>query len=267
MINRSLTFVLCMIIFLITPAIFSQSDIDKESLISQILSVDKIQRDSVQSVVFDAEYIEGEMKDGEFVEKVRFDKKIYVRYLPDTSFYHEEFLAYYKEGEKQEQNKLEDAAKERMEKKEKRKGRDISYSMLKPFTDEYDSLYSIVYNGIANDTIDGYVCHHFKVTANEESDELINGDFYFDSESFHLVHVDFSPAKLVKKTMFKLKEMNMSISYRPNDQNLWFPSQFDVSGKGKAMFFIGVKFAGTEYYRNPQENLMIDDKFEVLDGK
>ena len=57
----------------------------------------------------------------------------------------------------------------------------------------------------------------------------------------------------------------MSILFGPDENGFWFPRKFDVAGKGKAMFFIGVKFAGTEYYRNPILNSNIDDKFEVKD--
>jgi len=81
------------------------------------------------------------------------------------------------------------------------------------------------------------------------------------------VKVDFSPARLVKKTFFKLKEMNMSIVYGPTEDGFWLPRQFEIEGKGKAMFFIGVKFSGVEYYRNPVINSGIDDQiFEEENG-
>ena len=246
------------LLVLTIPNLSAQNGSEKDGLIKQILMVEQHQREQVHSVMFDAEYIEGEDKDGEFIEKVRFDKKISVKYLEDTALFHEEFLAFYKEGELQDEGKLSDEAKDRKDKKEKRKAKDISYSMLEPFHDT--ALYNIDYLGIANDSIEGYICHHFKVEAKEEDPDLINGDFYFDSESFQLVRVDFRPAKLVKKMMFKMKEFDMSILFAPTDENFWFPKQFDIAGKGKAMFFIGVKFAGTEYYRNPQVNVEIPDE-------
>ena len=61
--------------------------------------------------------------------------------------------------------------------------------------------------------------------------------------------------------MFKMKKLNMTIIYKEFENNLWFPKQFEIAGKGKAMFFIGVNFAGTEYYRNPLINQDIDTKF------
>lgn len=247
----------------------SQPDegIDPEALIERILMVDLSQRQRISDIVFDAEYIEGEEKDGEFQEKVRFVKKIYLKCLADTNLYHEEYLEYYKDGELKSEKDLLSEARDRTEKKRKRNTKDISFSMLEPFSEEYRPLYDIVYRGVVDDVVDGYICHHFQVTAREEVDSLINGDFYFEPEAFNLVRVDFSPAKLVKKTMFRLKEMSMSIRYGPTPEGFWLPRQFDIEGKGKAMFFIGVNFAGTEYYRNPIVNAGVDDEiFEVIDG-
>ena len=140
--------------------------------------------------------------------------------------------------------------------------------MLEPFTGENREIYEINYLGVVDDIEDNFICHHFRVTSKEEEDTYINGDYYFEAESFHLVRVDFSPAKLVKKAMFKLKDMKMSIIYGPTPEGYWLPRQFDIKGKGKAMFFIGVNFSGTEYYRNPVINSGIADEiFEVKDGQ
>ncbi|UCD64728.1 MAG: hypothetical protein JSW34_04640 [Candidatus Zixiibacteriota bacterium] len=249
--------------------VWAQPDqsIDPEALIERILMVDESQRRQIADIVYDAEYIEGEEKDGEFKEKVRFVKKIYVKYLPDTTLFFEEFIEYYKEGELKSDDDLRKEAKDRKEKKRKRRARDISYSMIEPFYPDHRQTYDIEYLGVADDRIEGRVCHHFEVSALEESDSLINGDYYFEAESFNLVRVDFSPAKLAGSTWFKLKDLSMSITYGPTADRHWLPRQFDVEGKGKAMFFFGVKFAGTEYYRNPVVNGGIeDDVFEVTDG-
>jgi hypothetical protein len=119
---------------------------------------------------------------------------------------------------------------------------------------------------VAEEKIDGHVCHQFSVRAKEKQKDLINGDYYFEVESFHLVRVDFSPAELVKKTMFKLNRLDMSIQYEPTPDSIWLPRQFDIEGEGKAAFLFGVRFAGTEYYRNPRINSGIKaDIFEVND--
>ncbi|MBU0982795.1 MAG: hypothetical protein KKA42_02925 [candidate division Zixibacteria bacterium] len=239
--------------------------IEPESLIERILATDAEQRAKLHDVVFETELIEYEDgDDGDRGEKARFVKKVYVKYLADTAWFHEEYLEYYKEGEKQSDKDLQSEAKERREKKEKRKARDISHPMLRPFYPERRDLYDIVYKGVASEKIEGYSCHHFRVDAREESDSLIAGDFYFEAETFHLVRVDFSPAKLVKKTMFKLKQLDMSLTCRPSAYGFWLPAEFDVVGKGKAALFIGVSFNMTEYFTNPVINHGIDDSlFEV----
>ena len=218
----------------------TENGIDPDALIDRILLVEQRQCESIKDIVFDAEYIEGEEKDGEFREKVRFVKKVFVKYLADTALYHEDYLEYYKDGELKKDKDRDNEAKSRKEKKQKRKTRDISFS----------------------------ICHHFKVASIEEIEGRINGDFFFETETFNLVRVDFSPAKLVKKVMFRMKEMAMTISYGPTEDGYWLPHQFEISGKGKAMFFIGVKFAGVEYYRNPVVNGGIEDEiFEVKNGE
>ncbi len=256
-----------MLLFLLLAVSVSAADthggIDPEALIERVLAVDGEQRLEVRDVVFDAEYVEREADGEAYKDKVRFLKKVYVRYDEDTALFREDFLRYYKDGELKSEEDLRSEARDRKEKKRKRGGRDISVNMLKPFMPANRARYNIRYIGLAGGEVDGYVCHRFRVTAQEEIDSLINGDFYFEAASFHLVRVDFSPARLVKKTMFKLKELNLSIMYGPTRDGFWLPQQFDIQGKGKAALFIGVEFAGTEYYRNPEINVGLADSIFV----
>ncbi len=259
-----------MILGLVLPASAQDNGgIDPEALIARILGVEHKQREAVSDVVFDAEYVEGETgKDGEFIEKIRFVKKVYVKYLEDTALFHEKYLEYYKDGELQSREETAKEAANRLEKDKKRKRRNISYPMHMPFYPEVRDEYEITYEGVAEESINGYVCHHFKVASLKEDADHVNGDFYFEAESFHLVRVDFTPAKLVRKLMFRLKKLDMSVIYEPRPEGFWFPTQFDVEGSGKAAFFVGVKFAGSEYYRNPVVNGGIKDKiFEVDYGE
>jgi len=239
--------------------------IDPEALIERILAIDELQRSHLEDVTFSAEYIEREDKGDEGIrEKVRIVKKVYIKYFEDTAWFTEEYLEYYKDGELQSEEEMRKEAAERIEKQEKRKTRNVSYPMLRPFYPERRPLYAIEYLGVAENRIDDRICHQFRVTAEEPADSLINGDYFFEAETFHLVRVDFSPSKLVKKLMFKLNELNMSVLYGPTDEGYWLPRQFDIQGKGKAAFFLGVNFAGTEYYRSPVVNSGLDDSiFEV----
>jgi len=258
---RRLGLLLLLTVPVVVPLAAQENEgIDPEALIERILAVYHEQRAMVSDVTFDATYIEGKMEDKEgFVEKERFDKKIYLKYLPDTALYHEDFLAYYKDGELQEDKELQKAAQERIEKKEKRKAYDISYPMLKPFFPDQRQFYDIRYDGVAAEVIEDQVCHKFTVTAKEKLEGLIEGSYYFEAESFHLLRVDFKPAKLVKKMMFKLNQLDMSLLYGETADGVWLPQRFEVNGKGKAALFIGVSFAGREYYRNPIINSNLPD--------
>lgn len=251
-----------------TVAAEEVNGIDPEALIERILAVDQKQRDEIKDIIFEAEFLEGETNDeGEFVEKTRILKRIYLKYSADTTLIHEEFLNLFERGEEKSEKDRDNEAAKRLEKKRKRKTKDISYPMLSPFYPEHAADYEIVYKGVAEETIDGRVCHYFRVDAKKEDNTFLKGDYYFEAESFHLVRVDFSPAKLVKKVMFKLHSLNMSILYAPTKDGYWLPKQFDISGRGKAAFFFGVKFAGSEYYRNPIVNSGINDNvFEEEDG-
>ena len=257
-------------LLVLAPAVFqaeTQSGIDPEALITGILAVDSKQQSAITDLVFDAECVEGKIEgDGSFKEEERFLKRIYIKYLPDTAWYHEEYVEYYKNGELQDPSRRDKVASERLNKKKNRTTHDISYPILRPFYPDFRDHYDITYEGVAPEKINEYVCHYFRVRAKDKHKDLINGDYYFEAESFHLVRVDFSPAELMKKTMFRLNRLDMSIQYAPNQDGFWLPRQFDVEGKGKAALLFGVEFAGKEYYRNPRINSGINAEiFEVND--
>jgi hypothetical protein len=242
---------------------------NSDSLITRILSADAEQRKKLHDVVFDAEFVEGETKDDStFVEKTRFMKRIYLKYLPDTAWFHEDYVQYYKEGRLQSAEDRDKEAADRLEKKRKRGAMDISFPMLRPFTDKYRNLYEITYDGMTSTPGEQRQCHKFHVTALEPADTLINGDFYFETEGLHLAKVEFSPSKLTKRSMFKMSEMKISLTYEPLADGYWLPTKFHLSMRAKAMWLIGVKVAGSEEFRNPVVNGGIDDKiFEVNHDK
>jgi len=265
---RLLRFWPLLALLVVTPLISptAQDDaIETEALIERILAVEQQQRAQISDLILDTEFVEGELgDDGEFDEKIRLIKRVSILYHPDTTFFHTEYLEYYEYGELREPKDLEREAKDREEQARKRKAKNIAWPMLTPFYEEKRDDYSYSYLGVTDREIEGYTCYHIRVEANRKDDQLINGDFYFETDGFNLVRVDFSPAKLVKKAMFRLSELKLSIQFRPTPDGLWLPSQFDASGKGKAALFFGVEFASTERYRNPQINTGLTvDFFEV----
>jgi hypothetical protein len=257
--------VLLTLLWMVPAFAESPAGIDPRALIDQILLVDSTQRASLHDLVFQTERLDGEYGDkGEFKEKARWIKKTYIKYLPDTALFKEEPIEYYKEGKLQTADERDKEFATLEEKKKRRKGFDLSYHMIRPFLPKYRGLYEIKYLGVDPDKKADYVCHHFSVRANEEVDTLINGDYYFEADNFHLVRVEFEPAKLVKATMFKMNDLHMALEYAPGADGLWLPKEFTIRGKAKAMFFIGIQIAGREYYRSPVVNGGIKDElFEV----
>jgi hypothetical protein len=244
--------------------VLAQTDqaIDPDALIDHIISVEAQQREAISDISFDVEMIEWE---GDGNEKSRFVKKTYFKVNSDTTLMAEEYLEYYKEGELQSEDEMQKQVKERREKAQKRKANNVSFRAITPFLKSHRDAYKIDYVGLSRDQIEGHTCHHFHVEPLEASDTLISGDYYFDSESFNLARTEFSPSKLVKKLMFKLKELKITINYAPVGDNYWLPSRVDVVGKGKAAIFIGVNFATTEYYRNPVINQGVpEEAFEEI---
>lgn len=258
---RSLTIAaLIWIIACVGPVAQENSGIDPEALIDRIIAVDAASRSAIKDVTFEADLVGGrQKKNGELEGKERFTKMIYIKYLEDTALYYEEYLEYYKDDELQSAEKCADEGDKRIEKRRKRNTPNISDNMLKPFYPDKRDLYNINYLGVASGEIGGYVCHHFHVQPKEAAKGLIVGDFYFESESFHVVRIDYSPAKLVKKLMFRLKKLDMSVHYGPTADGFWLPRRFDIEGKGKAAIFFGVSFSGIEYYRNPVVNSGLED--------
>ena len=254
---RLLTVSLSIIFALLAGSSFSQQQtaIDADAIIQKVVEVEARQRAEIRDVIFDAEYIELEKDDnGEMKEKMRLEKTVTLKYVNDSVLYDETFNAYYKKGELMSEDELATIARERTERKKKRGSRDISYSILSPFYDQNKQDYSITYLGVHDSTISDYLCHKFKVESLTEDKKAINGEYYFDADSFHLVKVDFAPAKKGGNFFFKMKKLEMSMMFAPDSDGYWFPTRFDITGQGKAMFFIGVSWAGTEYFRNPRVN-------------
>lgn len=257
---------LSMMIMLVAGSPAAQDErIDPHAIIEQILTVHQRQQSRIEDITFDAEYVEGEETDEGFVEKVRLVKTIHVKYVDDSALYHEEFHEYYKDGERQSAEELEKEAKERIKRRTERNRRTAAHPMVEPFSPQEAEHYEITYEGVNYDDVEGHICHEFVVRSKIEDADHINGTYYFDADTFRLVRCDFSPAKLMKKTFFRLNRLDMTIDYGFDvDSTWWLPTRFEIEGAGKAGIFFGVNFSGTEYFRNPRVNTgLADSLFEV----
>ena len=255
--SKLLAVSLTIIFTLLAGSSFSQQEtaIDPDAIIQKVVEVEARQRAELKDEIFDAKYIELEKDDnGEMKEKIRLEKTVTLTFKNDSVFYDETFNAYYKNGELMSEDELAKIAKEKTEKKKQRGSRDISYRILSPFYDKNKEAYNITYLGVYDTTVGDYLCHKFEVESLTEDKKAVNGEYYFDADSFQLVRVDFAPANKEGNFFFKMNKLEMSMMFAPDADGYWFPTRFDIAGQGKAMFFIGVSWAGTEYFRNPKVN-------------
>jgi hypothetical protein len=258
--KSKLTILLTLLITLVGIAFARDNGgVDPEALIEQILEVARTQQGQIQDLTMDAVLTEGERDRDSLIVEDKFIKKVFVKYLPDTAWFSEDYFEYYKNGELQPEKELEEIAKEKIDKKKKRKSLDISYSLLTPLETGKREYYEISYKGIADDQIEGHTCHRFRIEAREKDEARLNGDYYFEIDGFHLVRVEFTPSKRVSNLMFKMKTLDMSLTFKAYPDGLWLPHVFNIGGKGKVGFLFGVTFAGTEVYSNPVINTGLPD--------
>jgi hypothetical protein len=252
---------LFIIIFLaISSGAFSSDKITVGALIDSVLAARQRQLEAVSDMTFDAIFYERRTdKEGNITEEKRYDKKIYVKKIDDTFHIHQKYVAFYLDGIKQEREALVAEVDRKQEERSKRGGRDFTYDLTIPLQMLYTGMYDVSYKGMIEEKVDGYICHMLRADAREENDTLINCLYYVDTAGYNLVRVDFSPARLTSKLMFKLKELDMTIHYKPYNSDIWVPDRFELLGRGKAAFFIGVYFQSEETYTNPVVNSGLND--------
>lgn len=253
-------FLFITIFLAISSGAFSSDKITVGALIDSVLAARQRQLDAVSDMTFDAIFYERRTdKEGEVTEEKRYDKKIYVKKIDDTFHIHQKYVAFYLDGVRQDREALVAEVDKKQEERVKRGNRDFTYDLTIPLQMLYTGMYDVSYKGIAKEKINGFTCYMLRADAREKNDTLLNCLYYVDTADYNLVRVDFSPAKLVSKLMFKLKELDMTINYKPYDSKIWVPDRFELLGKGKAAFFIGVYFQSEETYTNPVVNSGLDD--------
>jgi hypothetical protein len=254
------------ILFILLLPAFCLAGIPDDSLLNvivgRLLDNNQAQLALISDITYDVvSYEKRTDGDGKVKETKKYIKKVRLDKGPDGKFLNNETIyEYYINGEKQNDADLAKLARERAEKKKKRGGQGIDYDMTRPLKPERREYYDVRYLGLAEEQIDGYDCYMVGIEAKENKetksllDTLINAVYYIDTISYNLVRVDFSPARLTSKLMFKLRALDMSVRYEPYDSTLWLPRQFTIKGRGKAALFVGVYFEGEEVYSNPVIN-------------
>ena len=231
-----------------------------EALTDSVLAVRQAQFEAAGDMSFDAVLNEKETDGKGKVKKLeKYDKKIRVKKFGDSLLIKEEYLSYYIDDEKQSDRELAKKVQKKTDEKKKRRGRDLAYDLTEPLQLKNRQSYETFYDGIADSLIDGFVCHKLRAEARQDIDTLIDALYYIDTASYHPVRIDFRPAKLVKKLMFRLSDFKMTLQYKPFNDKIWLPYHFEIKGKGRAALFVSVNFEAEETYFNPVINSGLAD--------
>jgi hypothetical protein len=235
-------------------------------IIDRLLASEARQAEKVSDVVLDSELFERRLKgNGEIKEEKRYLKEVYFRKVPDSARkmeVFERYLEFYKDGEKQSDNDLRKAVKDKVEKLKKGRGDDKARLLTDVFLPENAEFYSIFYEGIVDSAVENYTCYYIKVRAKENKDDLkerINAEFYIDTASARPVFVSFRPAEFKSNMMFKFKQLEMSLEFKEYQKDVWLPLRFYLRGKAKAALFFGVDFEANETFSNPRFDTGVED--------
>lgn len=231
-------------IFLL-PAATDAQDLTLEDIISGIYIRDSSMHADIMDMTISVEaYARKLSGDGEIKEEGKFIKTYYFK---DTLFA-VDFLEYYKDGEKQSDKELAKQKKEAAKKMKKNKSRDAQANPVDPFYPKFRDKYN--FDFVGTESKNGYECYHIFAECLEDSEELIEGDFWFDVDEFNLVVTEFHPAKLPGP----IKQLDMIQTRQPTETGYWMPDYFHIRGRGKVMIFIKFNFEAEEFYSDYKFN-------------
>ena len=238
---RIMTFLLILSLF--GPvSVMAESQLETASIVEQVYLRDSLFRSEIRDLTFSAESYSRKLKGNGEVKEV---KKYHKTYFFKDSLFQAEFLDYYKNGEKQSDKELRKAVKEI---KEKGRSRDATINTILPFYPAQRSDY--LFNLIGVESVAGQTCYHLTVDCRLEDEELLEGDYWIETENFNPVLVRFHPSKLPGP----IKQLDMEMTYAPIEEGYWLPERFHLYGRGKVMLFIKFYFEAEEIYSEHRIN-------------
>lgn len=255
MIRQIILTFLC-VVCLCAP-VFTQKVLDIEEVIENAYQADNSFRAETADFSMMVESYARSLKgDGEVKEEKKFLKKYYYR----GNLFKQEFLEFYLDGEKQDAKELAEQVKVARERKKKGRSRDGSINCLKPFYPEQRVDYLFSMPGVEKKN--GYECYHIIAVCRVEDDQLLEGDYWFETENQNLVYAKFRPAKMPSK----IKNLDMEMEYGPTDDGAWLPKRFYLKGNGKVLIFIKFRFEVEEFFTDHKFNTGLTDEFFQEDG-
>lgn len=251
-IRRRILAGLC-VAFLCAP-LFGQATLDIEQVIENAYQADHSFRTETADFTMMVESYARRLKgDGEVKEEKKFSKKYYYK----DSLFKQEILEYYLDGEKQDDKKLKEQIKEAKERKKKGRSRDGSINSMKPFYPDQRENYLFSMPGVEKKN--GFECYHIIADCRLDDDQLLEGDYWFETKNQNLVYAEFRPAKMPSR----IKNLDMEMEYGLTADSVWLPKRFHLKGNGKVMIFIKFNFEVEEFFSDHQLNTgLSDDLFQ-----
>ncbi len=245
------------ILFLCLCAVpVSAQDLDINQIVDKIYARDSITKTNLDDLTIMAETFSRKLsKEGEVKEEKRFVKK----YLFKDTLFAAQFLEFYIDDEIQDEKAIK---KEKKEMRKKGRFRNAARNALLPFYPKSRENYNYEFLGI--EVMNGFRCYHVLADCDKKDKNLIEGDYWFETDGFNLVYCEFRPAK----NPWPIKEIEMKQSRILTETGYWFPDHFIIKGYGKVLFLKKFYFEGEEFYFDYQINTgLTDDLFREADNE
>jgi len=246
------TMLVMVALLLAVGAVCGQTQLDIEQVIAQACRRDSLNRADVHDLVMSAESYGRTLRgDGTIKEEKLFFKTYYFK----DSLFRTEFHQYYLNGQLQGAEELQKQVKEDEKRRKEDHNRDASVIPVELFYPRNRQHYIYSMPGI--EVRQGYTCYHVKAECLEESENLLEGDFWFEVDDFNLVEADFHPARLPTT----IRKLNMTMVYGPAVTGYWLPMSFCLEGRGKALLVIKFNFEVEEKYTRHKINVGLTDDY------
>lgn len=230
----------------------SQADLEIEEVIAGAYVRDSISRAEVGAMTMQAESYSRKLGgDGEVKEEKKFIKDYYFK----DSLFKEVYLEYYLDDQKQSDEELQKQIEEAADRRRKGRNRDASIRPMIPFYPENREHYIFSMPGV--EMQHGCVCYHIVAECRADDENLLEGDYWFETNNLNLVYAEFRPAKMPSK----IKQLDMTMSYAPVEHGFWLPVGFHLRGRGKVLVFIKFNFEVEEKYSQHKVFVELNDDF------
>lgn len=222
-------------------AAFAAADdsLDIEQVIDGVYARDSLMHADIHDLTMTAVSYSRKLDgDGESKEEKKFVKT----YSFKGDRFRVVFSEYWLDGEKQDAKKLAEQVKEAEDRRRKGRTHDASIDPMRLFSPENRGHYRFSMPGIEKKR--GYDCYHIVADCMVEDEDLLEGDFWVETDGLNPVYVEFHPAKMPSK----IKQLDMQRSFVRHESGYFLPEGFYLLGRGKVMIFIKFNFEVEEQY-------------------